>query len=169
MNPTCTQLGPDVDKQIYEMLMRSVGIILEDIPETISVVLYGGFGRGEGSVRIIKDRVFPANDFDLYIIVKSKIAPARLDATAQRAAQLGVLVGGMDNWIVDAFCARLAGFPHKDLPFLQYAVGQGVLKQADLDAIERDVPDGAPLRARWQTVNDAFANAYANFSFLKIV
>ena len=45
-------------------------IILENFNDVESIILAGGFGRGEGSVLIHKEEVQPINDYDLYVITK---------------------------------------------------------------------------------------------------
>jgi len=47
----------------------------------VSLILVGGFGRGEGSVKILKDNVVPLNDYDLYVVTKNSVSDDRLAPT----------------------------------------------------------------------------------------
>lgn len=72
-----------VDKKIYEKLKVVIDEIKGDIP-LISLILVGGFGRGEGSVKIEKDEVTPLNDFDLYAIAEKKVSEKKINQIARR-------------------------------------------------------------------------------------
>jgi len=45
-------------------------IILKQFPNVESLILAGGFGRGEGSVLVVDSYIQPINDYDIYIIAK---------------------------------------------------------------------------------------------------
>jgi len=46
-------------------------MVLQEIPNVISIILVGGFGRGEGSAEVTSDRhVMPLKDYDFAIVVK---------------------------------------------------------------------------------------------------
>jgi len=59
-----------VDTQIEARLQSIKNIILKNIPGVRSIILAGGFGKGEGSVEITQDRtVVCLRDFDIVVIV----------------------------------------------------------------------------------------------------
>lgn len=59
-----------VDKQIDAQLRLITNIILEYIPGVRSIILGGGFGKGEGSVEISQDgEIVCLRDFDIVVIV----------------------------------------------------------------------------------------------------
>ncbi len=57
-------------KRINDDLSIIRDIILENFNDVESIILAGGFGRGEGSVLVHENEVQPINDYDLYIITK---------------------------------------------------------------------------------------------------
>ena len=64
------------NKEYNEKVENDLRIIKEIlIKETnpISIILFGGFGKGEGSVQKIKNKVVPLNDYDIYLITKNKL------------------------------------------------------------------------------------------------
>ncbi len=82
-----TAKGKAVDAKVQEKLDIVIDEIKKNIPDALSVIIYGGFGRGEGSVRLEKDDAVPANDFDMYVITQKKTADEILDGIAERSAK----------------------------------------------------------------------------------
>jgi|SRR3989338_5934408 len=69
-----TKQGKEADKNIQEYLGIVVKEIVKAIPDVVSIILMGGYGRGEGAVLKNKNKYMPVNDFDMYIITK-KLLP----------------------------------------------------------------------------------------------
>lgn len=67
---------PNVDEQIENKIQAIVAKLTEAFPEIHSIILTGGFGKGEGSIRITDGTVKPLRDFD-FIVVFKKHAPRR--------------------------------------------------------------------------------------------
>ncbi len=82
-----TALGSEVDKEIQKQLDIVAEEINKDIHDVKSIIVYGGFGRGEGSVKRVNEKYYPANDFDVYVITEKKADGALLDNIAKRVAQ----------------------------------------------------------------------------------
>lgn len=61
----------------------------------IAIILFGGFGKGEGSLQIIGGKPAPFNDFDLYIVTKTKLSDAELDRISMNASR-EIGVGGLE-------------------------------------------------------------------------
>jgi len=78
----------EVDKQLQVYLDTVVEIINKKIDKVVSVILSGGFGRGEGSFLIEKGKVCPLNDFDVYVVTKNKISEDILNEVASEARNL---------------------------------------------------------------------------------
>lgn len=53
--------------------------------------------------------------------------------------KMGVLVAGTNNYVVDAFCAKISGFDPLDLPYLRLAVKKGFLGSKDVRDIRNKV------------------------------
>ena len=60
----------DIYHRISSDLDLITQIILNKFTNIESIVLAGGFGRGEGSVLIVDNDIQPINDYDIYIITK---------------------------------------------------------------------------------------------------
>jgi len=58
-----------VDAAVEQDLQTIIARIIEEMP-VISIVLIGGFGRGEGGVLLSDDDVQPVNDYDLLLVVE---------------------------------------------------------------------------------------------------
>ena len=74
---------PLIDQQIESRLNKIVDILVKNLPNVQSIILTGGFGKGEGSVRISNGRVTPLRDFDLVVVFKKSI-PRREVTKVQR-------------------------------------------------------------------------------------
>ncbi|MFH1839877.1 MAG: hypothetical protein ABH849_01890 [Nanoarchaeota archaeon] len=74
---------PFVDKAIQKQIDLGVSE-MSQLPGVISIMLIGGFGRAEGSVRIEKEKVTPVNDYDLYIITQKQIKEEILNTLAKK-------------------------------------------------------------------------------------
>ena len=61
-----------VDLQIQERIDLIVGVISNNVPHIDSLILTGGFGKGEGSVVFKDDEVKPLRDFDFCIVSDKK-------------------------------------------------------------------------------------------------
>src|SRR3989344_9261194 len=59
--------GSNVDRFIEEDLSKIKSVVLDAI-KVKSIILVGGFGKGEGLVDIKKNKITPLNDYDLYLI-----------------------------------------------------------------------------------------------------
>ena len=67
------------DERVENKIDRELKIVVEEILKVIkpvSIILFGGFGRGEGSADIHKDEVSISNDYDTLLVVKKKIPPS---------------------------------------------------------------------------------------------
>jgi len=53
--------------------------------------------------------------------------------------KMGVIVAGTDNFLVDAFCARISGFDPLDVPYVRLAFKKGRLSRADLKNVRENV------------------------------
>ena len=60
---------PWVDQQIQEHLNLAKEKIRQKLNNLVSIILVGGFGRGEGSVKLEEQKMIPVNDYDIYVIL----------------------------------------------------------------------------------------------------
>ena len=64
---------PRVDQQIESRVNEVVDILTRNLPGVDSIILTGGFGKGEGSVRISGETITPLRDFDLVVVLKRAV------------------------------------------------------------------------------------------------
>jgi predicted nucleotidyltransferase len=67
-----------VDQKIQKDLEKIISFLTLKIRDLCSLILTGGFGRGEGSVIIKNGKIKPLNDYDLVLIVEKKTKPQLL-------------------------------------------------------------------------------------------
>lgn len=80
-------LGEEADRKIEEKLKVVINSIRKEIPSVLSIVLSGSFGYGQGSARIENNRVYPFNDFDIYVIIGKKVGKDLINDIAAKIAE----------------------------------------------------------------------------------
>ncbi|MDO8528348.1 MAG: hypothetical protein Q7S06_00460 [Nanoarchaeota archaeon] len=106
------------DKKIQEDIEIIKKIILGKLNPR-AIVLFGGFGHGGGSFKILNKKIIPLNDYDIYIIMNNKINDPILEELGKECSKaLGR--GGME--IVEKFQDTYDEdkFFHVDLHSLEY-------------------------------------------------
>ena len=69
-----TAYGEKVDEYIKKnYLDKIVASFVKDC-NPISIILFGGFGKGEGRIQAINGKPVPFNNFDFYIVTGQKIS-----------------------------------------------------------------------------------------------
>ncbi len=78
-----TKMKYTISKEADEKIGNDLKIICEEIrkkiPDTITIILTGGFSRGEGAVKIENGKVFPSNDYDIQVISRTKVSKDKAD------------------------------------------------------------------------------------------
>lgn len=89
-----TVAGPEIDAQL-EPILASVVEEAKQLPRLRSVLLTGGFGRGEGSIRLDKDgRAQPVKDFDFHLIFTGEVP---LQDVADVETRITARIGGAER------------------------------------------------------------------------
>lgn len=103
------------DSWINEKVRDELEVVCEEILRNLngvkSIVLTGGFARGEGSVEVSDNEVMPLNDFDIYIISEGplperQIVKASIDAT-RRLRRKAYSFYESSKTLLDTFCVDL--------------------------------------------------------------
>lgn len=83
-----TFYGGRVDEYIEKnYLQKIIDSFKEYVGENlIAIILFGGFGKGEGSVEITGGKPIPYNDFDFYVVTREKLSDETLDSISHRAS-----------------------------------------------------------------------------------
>ena len=74
-----------VEFQVKLYMDAIVDEILKGIDGTVSIVLAGGAGRGETSVKVCGRKVLPVNDLDIYVITDNPVSEKVLHDVAEKA------------------------------------------------------------------------------------
>ena len=67
------------DKRIDNKIDEQLKVVCEEvlkISEPVSIILFGGFGRGEGSAHIIDNEISISKDYDTLLVVKKRLPPS---------------------------------------------------------------------------------------------
>ena len=68
-----------------------ISAIIKECPKLISIILYGGFGRDEGSIIEVGDSYIPYNDYDVLLVVNNKVPSKTVsDLRIQLARDIGI-------------------------------------------------------------------------------
>lgn len=86
--------GEKVDEVIEKDIDRIKETILSEI-NPVSIILFGGFGKGEGSVEIRDNNIVPLNDYDLYVVTRKKMRDALIEDLGKKCSK-AIGVGGLD-------------------------------------------------------------------------
>lgn len=79
---------PKIDSVIARHMKVIVDKLLEHFPVINSIMLAGGFGRGEGSVILLSNGdVKPLGDYDIYVVTDSKIDPLKFNEMIEEIAR----------------------------------------------------------------------------------
>lgn len=81
-----TVYGKNIDSKIQAQLDKICKVIANRI-NPISILLIGGFGRGEGSIIMKKNKFIPINDYDIYAITQNKVSNPVLERISLEASR----------------------------------------------------------------------------------
>ena len=90
-----TVYGSKVDEYIQKNYLNKIVDNFVKDANPISIILFGGFGKGEGSIQFVNGKPIPFNDFDLYVITKKKLSDKELDEMSANAAR-SMGMGGLE-------------------------------------------------------------------------
>lgn len=75
-------ISKKADKKIEEQLKKVNEVIIKEL-NPISIILFGGLGKGEGS--LYKGELF--NDIDMYVVTKESVSEKRLEEVGIKASE----------------------------------------------------------------------------------
>lgn len=141
-------ISKKVDKIVEKHLQIIKNIILKEI-KPISIINFGGFGKGEGA--IYKNK--PFNDYDLYIITNKKISDEKLEKLGIKAAK-EINTGGLEfrefyNQTYDAnkfFHVDIHAIQYKNLSKLMKTTRTFELKHASQIIYGKDIKDKIKIK-----------------------
>ena len=79
-----------VDEKIKSDLSKIVNLIFDFIPKSniLSISLIGSFARGEGSVVVKGNEIYPLNDYDIFVITKKSLPRSKLKLIGKSSAKI---------------------------------------------------------------------------------
>ncbi len=86
--------GSKVDEVIERDLSKIKSVILNEV-KVKSLILVGGFGKGEGLVDIKKNKITPLNDYDLYLITDKNYTDKYIEELGVKCSK-AIGRGGLD-------------------------------------------------------------------------
>ena len=90
-----TAYGEKIDDYIQKnYLDKIIKSFVQDC-NPVSILLFGGFGKGEGSVDFVNGKPVPFNDFDLCVITDDKLSNKELDRISMNASR-EIGMGGLE-------------------------------------------------------------------------
>ncbi len=106
------------DKLINVDIEKIKDIIIKRL-NPVSIILFGSFGKGEGSFISEKGKIRPLNDYDLYAITKNKIKSRILEAVGLECAQ-AIGCGGLEFAEHSSMPYDYKKFFHVDVRAIEY-------------------------------------------------
>ncbi len=82
------------DKKVEEDLKKIKDILIRELNPR-SIILFGSFGKGEGSFRIRDGKVEILNDYDFYVVVDKNVGEKKIDGVSIKCAN-SIDVGGLE-------------------------------------------------------------------------
>jgi len=142
----------EANLQIRKYLELTVSYFLKELPGIRSILLAGGFGRGEGSVVINKDnQVIPQNDFELFLITEQPVEEELINKLANDVSQkfnIGQVGADFYNFereiYANTFYLDVKVIPRKKLPSLLPMFRYYELKHASYILWGEDLRDEIP-------------------------
>jgi predicted nucleotidyltransferase len=77
----------EADKKVEKDIKKIKEVLVKRF-RPISIILFGGFGRGEGTFEIVNKKIVPLNDYDMYVVTKNKISDEELEKAGEECSRL---------------------------------------------------------------------------------
>ncbi|MBU2104468.1 MAG: nucleotidyltransferase domain-containing protein, partial [Nanoarchaeota archaeon] len=108
----------EADKKVEKDIQKIKNFIVKEL-NPISIILFGGFGRGEGTYEIVGKKIIPLNDYDMYVVTKNKIPDEKLEEIGKKCS---VLIGKGGGEFVENYneIYEKSKYFHVDLRWLDY-------------------------------------------------
>jgi hypothetical protein len=108
-------ISKEADKKIEKNLKKIKEVIVREL-NPISIILFGGLGKGEGSLH--RGKLF--NDIDIYVVTKDKISEKRLEEVGIKASKM-IKTGGIEFIENSDELYDAKKFFHVDLRCIKYS------------------------------------------------
>jgi len=140
-----------VDARIKENLHLIIDAIRKNVYELTAIILVGGFGRGEGSVKIHNGLVKPLNDYDLVVVSSDSTKSQVLSKLSKKLAkEIGIDFVDLGLISPDVFTSLPPTIFNYDLKY----GSQVIYGNADiLDRLPNYSPEDIPL---WEGIRLLF-------------
>jgi len=116
-------VNPDIKKHIDEKIQKDLEVVCEEIlkvTKPISIILFGGYGRGEGSVLVKDNQVVVLKDYDILLVVKRKLPHSKIYEMSKNIHERLGYKNPLDSVAMDeAFGADILQFTLNDILYLK--------------------------------------------------
>lgn len=112
-------ISKEADKKVEQDLRVIKEIIIKRV-NPVSIILFGGFGRGEGSFEKVNGKILPLNDYDIYVVVKKKVPDNALEKIGLECSK-AIGRGGKEFAEHSSSIYDRNEFFHVDVRCLQYS------------------------------------------------
>lgn len=138
------------DERIEKKIDQDMQIICEEILKVIrpvSIILFGGFGKGEGSAQVIGDEVVVSKDYDTLVVVTKRLSPAVIYQLTENIHQRLGRTNPLDSVTMEMGSgATIVQYTIKDLLYFRDAKTYEI-KAASKLIWGEDIREKIPLRA----------------------
>jgi len=168
-----TVYDESVDQQINQQLQRIVNVIVDRLGDNVeSIILGGGFGRGEGSVKWVGDAVVPLKDFDFLIVTKKSLPPEVENSVEESVySALGIQnskkrIFRFSDFVVDlnfSTPSRLGEVLFPDVAAFEFKVASYLLYGRDVRGQVRCELRDIPLTSGWRLLFEKMTGLIGHF------
>jgi len=169
-----------INEQIESQLNQISKIILKNIPNVRSIIITGGFGKGEGSVRVASDgHVKCLRDFDIVCVLDHKPKSRAVDKLEDEIYEsLGLenpkssVYERAQSFVVDLRFLNKNELIYPDIYFYDLKAGSQILWGEDVRGLvpwtKKDVPLSSGLRLLFEKVTGLLGHFSIDFVHGKI-
>jgi len=138
---------PKVDLQLMDQMKIIIDEIVNTYKNVYSVILAGGFGRGEGSIKILESgEVVPLKDYDIYVVTDRRISENEYISMVKRIHEkIGVSASWYFSVAPGEFNVSIQAIPFSRLGRLPPDIANVDLKMASKVLYGMDVRGRIPL------------------------
>lgn len=161
-------ISKEADKKIERNLKKINEVIIKEL-NPISIILFGGLGKGEGS--LYKGELF--NDIDMYVVTKNKVPEKKLEEVGIKASKK-INTGGQEfiespNEIYDAkkfFHVDLRNIKYSDIPKLKKTTRTFEIKNSSKILYGKDIRPMIKIQKEDLSLSEGLRHLFNKSCFL---
>jgi len=162
------QISKEMDEKIERDLKKVNDVIIKEL-NPISIILFGGIGKGEASV--CDGKLF--NDIDMYVVTKDRISEQRLEEVGIKASKAigseGIEFIESSDEVYDAnkfFHVDLRGIKYSDIPKLRKTTRAFEIKHSSQILYGEDIRPLIKVKKRDLHLSEGLRHLFNKSNFL---